>query len=192
MMLHIRNMESDRCIKVVKDELKKLGIRYKTVELGEVELEEVISLEKRQMIDMALRSAGLELIDDKKSTIIEKIKEAIFQLIYLADDLHKSNFSDYISMKVNYDYAYLSNIFSSTEGITIEKYIIAQKIECVKELLAYTTLSLNNIAFRLQYSSVAHLSNQFKKITGLTPSLYRQLRHSKNKHRSRALTYMNR
>ncbi len=183
MMLHIRNMESGRCKAMVKNELNKLGLHYKTVELGEVELKENISREKLQLIDIALRDAGLELMNDKKSHLIEKIKTAIYQLIYLSDDLPKPNFSDYISKKVNHDYNYVSNLFSGAQGITIEKYIIAQKIERVKELLVYCELSLSDIAYKLQYSSVAHLSNQFKKVTGLTPTFFRQLRNS-SRHKS--------
>jgi AraC-like DNA-binding protein len=174
MMLHIRNMESSRCKTMVKNELIRLGLRYKTVELGQVELIGNISGEKLNLIDIALRNAGLELMADKKTHIVEKVKDAIKQLICLSDDNPKPNFSDYISKKVNYDYAYLSNIFSYVQGITIEKYIILQKIERVKELLVLDEISLNDIAYKFQYSSVAHLSNQFKKVTGLTPSFFRQ------------------
>lgn len=182
-MLQIRNMESGRCIDMVKYELTKLGLQYKTVELGEVELKETISREKLRLIDIALRNSGLELMDDRKSHLIDKIKTAIHQLIYLSDDLPKQNFSDYISKKVNHDYTNLSHLFSGMQGITIEKYIIAKKIERVKELLVYGTLSLGDIAYKLQYSSVAHLSSQFKKVTGLTPSffrLHRNLAHHKS------------
>jgi AraC-like DNA-binding protein len=181
MMLQIRNMESDRCIAMVKNELNKLGLHSKTVELGEVELKENISWEKLQLIDIALRNAGLELMGDKESRLIEKIKAAIYQWINLSDDLPKPNFSDYISKKVNRDYNYLSNLFSGVQGITIEKYIIVQKIERVKELLVYDGLSLSDIVYKLQYSSVAHLSNQFKKVTGLTPSYFRQLGNTRRR-----------
>jgi AraC-like DNA-binding protein len=176
MLLQIRNMESDRCIAVVKNELNKLGLHYKKVELGRVELKENISTEKMQMIDTELRKVGLELMDDIKARLVKKINAAIYQMIYLSDDFPKPNISHYISKKVNYDYTYLSNIFSRIQGVTIEKHIIAQKIQRVKELLLYGELSLSDIAFKLQYSSVAHLSNQFKKVTGLTPSFFRQLR----------------
>jgi AraC-like DNA-binding protein len=175
MMLHIRNMESDRCKTVVRNELTKLGLHYKKVELGEVELRENLSGEKLQIIDSALRDAGLELMYDKNNRIVEKIKTAVHQLIYLSDEMPKQNFSEYISSKVNRDYTYLSNLFSGIQGTTIEKYIISQKIERIKELLRFEKLSLSNIAFRLKYSSVAHLSNQFKKITGFTPSFFRQM-----------------
>jgi len=171
-------MESGRCKAMVVNELNRLGLHYKTVELGEVELKENISGEKLKLIDIALKSAGLELMNDKKSRLVEKIKAAIYQLIYLSDDLPKPNYSDYISKKVNHDYNYISNLFSGVQGITIEKYIIAQKIKRVKELLVYDELSLSDIAYKLQYSSVAHLSNQFKKVTGLTLSFFRQLRNT--------------
>jgi AraC-like DNA-binding protein len=175
MMLRIRNMESDRCIAMVENELNKLGLQYKTVELGNVELKGNISEEKLRLIDMDLRNAGLELMEDKKSHLIE--------LIYLSDDLPKPNISDYISKKVNRDYTYLSNLFSGKQGFTIEKYFIAQKIDRVKELLVYCKLSLSDIAFKLHYSSVAHLSNQFKKVTGLTPTFFKQLRKT-GRHKS--------
>ena len=174
-MLHIRNMESSRCKAMVKSELNTLGLRFKTVELGEVELIGNITGEKLQLFDFALKNAGLELMNDKKCLIIENVKAAIHQLIYLSDDMPKPHFPDYISQKVNRDYAYLSNLFSGMQGITIEKYIIAQKIERVKELIVYEKLSLGDIAYKLQYSSVAHLSNQFKKVTGLTLSHFRQI-----------------
>jgi AraC-like DNA-binding protein len=175
MLLQIRNMESSRCKTMVKNELNKLGLQYTRIELGKVELKENISGEKLHLIDLALRNSGLELIADKKTGLIERIKDAIYQLIYLFDDLPKPNSNDYISEKVKCDYASLSNIFSGTLGITIEKYIISQKIERVKELLVYDKRSLSDISFIMHYSSVAHLSSQFKKVTGLTPSFFRQL-----------------
>jgi YesN/AraC family two-component response regulator len=176
MMLHIRNMESNRCKTAVMNELNRHGILFNTLELGEVELKENISVEKLRLIDLELRNVGLEIIDDKKNSLIEKIKAAIHQLIYLSDDLPKPNYSLYISNKVNRDYTYLSNLFSREQGITIEKYIIVQRIERVKEMLVCSLYSLSEIAFKLQYSSVAHLSNQFKKITGLTPSHFKKLK----------------
>ena len=176
MMLHIKNMESERCKAVVMDELNKLGLHYKKVELGEVELIRKISTEKLRLIDIALKNAGLELMMDNKRRIVEKIKVSINQVIFLSEDIPKQTFSEYISKIVNYDYTYLSNLFSGVQGITIEKYIITQKIKRVKELLVFGNLSLSDIAFKLQYSSVAHLSNQFKKVTGLTPSFFRNLR----------------
>jgi AraC-like DNA-binding protein len=178
MVLHIRNMESGRCKTMVRNELIKLGLQYKTLELGEVELKGNISGEKLQLFDIAMRNSGLELMNDKKCLLIEKIKAAIYQLIYLSDDLPKPNFSDFLCKKVNYDYNYLSNLFSCMQGVTIEKYTIAQKIERVKKLLVYDNLSLNDISYKLQYSSVGHLCKQFKKVTGLTPSSFRPHRNT--------------
>ena len=179
MMLRIRNMESDRCKTIVIEELNKLGLHYKSVELGEVELKDNISNLKMQLIDSALKKSGLELMANNKSILIDKIKDAINHLVYFSEDLSRPNFSDYISKKVNYDYNYLSKIFSEGEGITIEKYIIHQRIERVKELLIYDGLSLNEIAYKMLYSSVAHLSNQFKKVTGLSPAQFRLLREKR-------------
>lgn len=179
MILRIRNMESNRCITAVKNELGKLGVNYNFVEMGEIELKGNISQKEMQMIDLALKNIGLELMGNKNALIIEMIKAAIHELVYSSDDLPKQNFSEYISQAINRDYASLSILFSRELTTTIEKYIIVQKIERVKELLVYDQLSLNDIAFKLQYNSVAHLSSQFKKVTGLTPSFYKQLRKSK-------------
>ena len=176
MILHIKNMESSRCKTFVKSELNKLGVQDMTVELGEVELMEELPENKLQLFANGLRNAGLELIEDKKALLIKKIKAAVYQLVYLMDDLPKPNYSNYISKNVNLEYIFLSTTFSEMQGITIEKYIIAQRIDRVKELLAYTELSLNDIAFKLHFSSVAHLSNQFKKVVGVTPSYYKKLR----------------
>jgi AraC-like DNA-binding protein len=148
------------------------------VKLGKVELKGTISEEKLQLVDTALRNAGLEIINDNKNLLVEKVKSIIHQLVYLSDNLSKQNFSDYISEKVNRNYTHISSLFKSSQGVTIEKYIIGVKIERVKELLVYDQLSLNEISFKLKYSSVAHLSNQFKKMTGLTPSFYKQLRNT--------------
>ena len=173
MMLRIRNMESDRCRAIVMEELNKLGLDYNSVELGEVELKDNISSFKIQLIDSALKKSGLELLSNNKNLLVDKIKEAVNHLVYYSDDLSRPNFSDYISRKVNFDYKYLSKIFSEAEGITIEKYIIGQRIERVKELLIYDGLSLSEIAYKMLYSSLAHLSNQFKKVTGMSPVQYR-------------------
>jgi YesN/AraC family two-component response regulator len=173
MKLQIRNMESSRCIAMVKNELDKLGVCPKKVDLGEVEVTKKLSEEKIHLIDIALKQAGFELIINKNNRIIEKTKAAIQEWIYLSNDPPKPNFSQYISNKINHDYNSLSNLFSGVQGVTIEKYIIAQKIERVKELLVYDKLSLSDIAYKMQYSSVAHLSNQFKKVTGLTPSFFK-------------------
>lgn len=176
MILLIRNMASDRCKTIVKEELNKLGIHFNSVELGEVEITQNISDKKLQMIDIALKKSGLEIIINNKSHIIEKIKEAVNDLVYYSENETKPNFSDFITEKVNFDYNYLSKIFSETEGITIEKYLIIQRIERAKELMVYEGLKLIDVAFKLQYSSVAHLSNQFKKVTGLSPYYYLQTR----------------
>ena len=175
MMLTIKNMESERCKSYVQNEMIKLGIPYKSVELGAVKLKEIISAEKLQQMDLALRDAGLEIIPDKKTQLIEKIKSAVNQLIYFSDELQKPNISRFISKKVNHDYTYLSKLFAAINGTTIEKYIIAQKIERVKKLIVNNNNNLVDIAFKLQYSSVAHLSAQFKRITGFTPSIFKEL-----------------
>jgi AraC-like DNA-binding protein len=174
MILQIRNMESGRCITMVKKELDKLGVSPRKVELGEVEVTKDLSAEKIQLIDKVLRQVGLELISNKNNRIIEKTKSTILEWLYLPNDPPKPNFSEYISSHLSHNYNSLSNLFSNTLGITIEKYIIARKIELVKEFLVYNKISLNDIAYKLQYSSVAHLSNQFKKVTGLTPSFFKQ------------------
>lgn len=159
---------------MVKHEMNKLGLQDITVELGEVEFEGDISDEKLHLFDAALKNLGLEILVDKRSRLVAKIKDAVYQLVYLTDNLPKPNYSDYISEKVNLRYSSLSNIFSIKENNTIEKYIIIQRIERVKELLIYSDLGLSDITFKMHFSSVAHLSNQFKKITGLTPSFYRR------------------
>jgi YesN/AraC family two-component response regulator len=178
MMLFIRNMESERCKTTVMNELNKLGLSCKKVELGAVELKENLSEDILQLIDNTLKNAGLELMFDKKTLLIEKIKTAIHQWIHLSDDLPKKKLPDYLRNIIKHDYNYLSNLFSGVNGFTIEKYVISQKIEYVKELLVYDKLSLTDIAFKLQYSSVAHLSNQFKKVTGLTPTFFKQHRNA--------------
>jgi YesN/AraC family two-component response regulator len=168
-------MVCGRCKMVVKDELIKFGLHPTSVELGEVEIEEELNSTKKDNLNKVLRSFGFDLIDDKKSQLIEKIKNTIVDLVHYSEDHIKTNFSEHISAKLHHDYSYLSNLFSEVEGTTIEKYFIAQKIEKVKELLKYDELSLSEIADKLGYSSVAYLSNQFKKQTGLTPSFYKSL-----------------
>jgi AraC-like DNA-binding protein len=175
MVLQVRNMESDRCITVVKSELDKLGVNYKNVDLGEVEFVEEISSEKLMLIDEALRNAGLEILDNKGKRLVDKIKAAVHNYIILTEDIGKQSFSEYIKEKVNYDYTSLSNLFSDVEGVTIEKYYIEQRVERCKELLSNQRLTISEISYRLQYSSVGHLSNQFKKVTGYNPSCYRKL-----------------
>jgi len=169
-------MVSLRCIMVVKEELKNLGIRYAIVNLGEVEIMEKISEPQKEALRQNLKKIGLELLDDKKSVLIDRIKNEIIQMIHQSESLPKINFSDFISERLGYDYTYLSNIFSEVQGITIQQFIIFNKIEKVKELLLYNELNLTEISYQLDYSSVSHLSNQFKKVTGLTPSFFKQMR----------------
>ncbi|MCP1381890.1 helix-turn-helix domain-containing protein [Runella salmonicolor] len=176
MKLYIKYMVSLRCKMMVKEELKKLGVRYVTVDLGMVDILGEISSLQREKLKINLLKSGLELLDDRKSILIEKIKIVITEMIHYSDELPKVNYSDYISEKMGYDYTYLSNIFSEVKGITLQQFIIIHKIERVKELLLYDELNLTEIAYKLHYSSVAHLSNQFKKVTGLSPSFYKQLK----------------
>jgi len=170
-----------RCKMVVKDELTKLGLHYTSVDLGEAEVVGNISDEQHEQIKTALLKSGLELMDDKKSVLIQKIKNVIIELVHYSEEPLKINFSEYLSQQLNHDYTYLANLFSEVQGITIEKFLIAHKIERVKELLVYDELNITEIAYQMHYSSVAHLSAQFKKVTGLTPSHFKQL---KNKRRS--------
>jgi AraC-like DNA-binding protein len=169
-------MVSTRCKMVVKDELKKMGIHFVMVDLGEIEIMENISEVKRAQLKAALLESGLELMDDKRAVLIEKIKNVIIEMVHYSDELPKVNYSDYISEKLHHDYTYLSNIFSDVKGITIQQFIIIHKIERAKELILYDELNLTEISYVLNYSSVAHLSNQFKKVTGLTPSHFKQLK----------------
>lgn len=172
-------MVSNRCKMAVKEELRKLGLHFVVVDLGEVDVMEDLSTEQLAQLSAGLLSTGLELMDDKRAILIEKIQNVITEMIHNADDLPKMNYSDYISEKLDYDYTYLSNIFSEVKGITIQQFIIVHKIERVKEYLIYDELNLTEISYKLHYSSVAHLSNQFKKVTGLSPSQYRQLKDKK-------------
>jgi YesN/AraC family two-component response regulator len=181
MKLYIKNMVCNRCIMVVESELKRLGIYPLYVELGEVTLEKQLSGSEKKQIDEVLNRLGFSLIDDKKSQLIEKIKILIIELVHQQDSKLRTNLSEYLSSRLHHDYTYITNLFSEVEGTTIEKYFIAQKIEKVKELLVYDELTLSEIAFRLNYSSVAHLSTQFKKVTGLTPSHFKNIRLEKRK-----------
>lgn len=164
---------------VVKTELDKLGLSYGLIDLGEVEILENVTTEQRQQLKTGLLKSGLELLDDKKAVLIEKIKNVVVEMIHYADELPKTKNSDYISEKLQHDYTYLANLFSEATGTTIEHFIIAHKIEKVKELIIYDELNLTEIAWKLHYSSVAHLSNQFKKVTGLTPSFFKSLKQKK-------------
>jgi AraC-like DNA-binding protein len=172
-------MVSLRCKMLVKDELKKLDLHFVVVELGMIEILEEITPEQKQQLKTNLLRSGLELLDDKKSILIEKIKNVIIEMIHYSDEVPKVNYSDYISKKLDYDYTYLSNIFMEVKGTTIQQFIIIHKIERVKELILYDELNLTEISHKLHYSSVAHLSNQFKKITGLSPSVFKQLKNKR-------------
>ena len=174
-------MVSIRCKMIVKDELKKLGLHYVTLSLGEVDMMETITEKQREQLRVSLLKSGLELMDDKKAMLIEKIKNVVIEMVHYADEMPNVNFSKYLGTKLGYDYTYLSNLFSETEGTTIEHFIMLHKIERVKELIIYDELNLTEIADKLHYSSVGHLSNQFKKITGLTPSFFKSLKHKKRK-----------
>ncbi|WP_314241076.1 AraC family transcriptional regulator [Empedobacter tilapiae] len=179
MKLYIKYMVSLRCKMMVEEELKKIGLKYVVVDLGMAEVLEGITKELREKLKNNLLKSGLELLDDKKSILIEKIKNVITEMIHHSEELPKENYSDYISRKLGYDYTYLSNTFSEVKGITLQQFIIMHKIERVKELLLYDELNLTEISYKLNYSSVAHLSNQFKKITGLSPSFYKQLKQKR-------------
>ncbi|MBE3138219.1 MAG: helix-turn-helix transcriptional regulator [Actinobacteria bacterium] len=169
-----------RCKMVVKSELEKLRLHHTRIELGEAEIMEDISAEQLHLLNLALQKTGLELIDDNKSILVEKIKTIIIEMVHYTDEQIKINLSDYLSEKLHHNYTYLSNLFSEVKGTTIEKYYLHHKIEKVKELLVYEELTLTEIAYKLHYSSVAHLSNQFKKLTGLTPSHFKNLKHNKH------------
>jgi len=176
MKLHIRNMVSNRCKMIVRSELEKLGIHYIFLDIGEVEIMESLSVEQHTLLNDGLKESGLSLIDDRKSILIERIKNIIIELVHYSEGQLKVNFSDYLSEKLNYDYTYLANLFKETQGTTIEHFLLHHKIERVKEFLVYDELNITEISYRMNYSSVAHLSNQFKKITGLTPSHYKHLK----------------
>lgn len=163
----------------VKAELENFGLHYTYIDYGEAEVKENISPEMHYQLNTALKKSGLELMDDKKSMLIEKIKFLIVELVHYSDEPLKKNLSDYLSERLKYDYTYLANLFSEVQGTTIEKFFITHKIERVKELLVYDELNLKEIAFKLHYSSVAHLSSQFKKLTGFTPSHFKHLKHKK-------------
>jgi len=167
-------MVSVRCIMLVKEMVEKLGLSVSAIRLGVVDISESPSQQQCSLLKTALLHSGLELMDNKKSILIERIKTLVIEMVHYSTDVPKTNFSDYLSRQLHYNYTYLANIFSGNEGITIEHFIIYQKIERTKELLCDKELSLTEIAFKLHYSSVGHLSNQFKKVTGLTPTIYRQ------------------
>jgi AraC-like DNA-binding protein len=174
-------MVSLRCKLLVKEKLNKLGIEYGSVDLGEVELPEDITDPQKLQLKISLAESGLELMDDRKKILIEKIKAVVVEMVHYADEFPTTNFSDYISEKLHYDYTYLANLFSEVKGTTLEHFVIAHKIERVKELLIYDEMNLTEIAYKLNYSSVAHLSNQFKKITGLTPSFFKKMKDKRRR-----------
>jgi AraC-like DNA-binding protein len=172
-------MVSNRCKMLVKEELKNLGLHFVLVDMGVAEIMENITLSQREELKATLQKSGLELMDDKRAVLIEKIKSVIIEMIHYTDEIPKINFSDFLSEKLGYDYTYLANLFSEVQGITIEKFIISHKIERVKELIIYDEMNLTEIAWKMHYSSVAHLSNQFKKNTGLTPSHFKSLKNKR-------------
>ncbi|MCE3296124.1 MAG: AraC family transcriptional regulator [Crocinitomicaceae bacterium] len=169
-------MVSNRCKLVVKEELRKLGLHFIVVDLGEVEIMEDLTAEQREQLREALQVSGLELMDDKRAVLIEKIKTVIIEMVHHSDEMIKVNFSDYLSEKLKHDYTYMANLFSEIQGMTIAQFIISHKIERIKELIIYDELNITEIAWKMNYSSVAHLSNQFKKVTGLSPSHFKQLK----------------
>jgi AraC-like DNA-binding protein len=169
-------MVSNRCKIVVKEVLNELGLHFIVVDLGEVEIMESLSEDQKTRLKILLAESGLELMDDKKSILIERIRILITDMIHNEHELPDTNYSIYISSKLNYDYTYLSNLFSEIKGITIQQFIIIHKVERIKELIIYDELNITEIAWKMNYSSVAHLSNQFKKITGLTPTHFKQLK----------------
>ena len=169
-------MVSTRCKMAVKNALRELGLHFILVDLGEVDIMENISIEQRNQLKTALLDSGLELMDDKRAVLIEKIKNAIVEMVHHTDEIIKINFSEYLSEKLNHDYTYLANLFSEVQGTTIEQFIISHKVERIKELIIYDELNITEIAWKMNYSSVAHLSNQFKKVTGLSPSHFKLLK----------------
>ncbi|WP_272151833.1 helix-turn-helix domain-containing protein [Tenacibaculum aiptasiae] len=181
MKLYIKYMVSHRCKLMVKKELKALGVKCLEVDLGVIELLENITAEQKEQLKINLHRSGLELLDNKRAILVESIKNVIIEMIHYSDVLPKVNYSDFISEKMGYDYTYLSNVFSEVKGITIQQFIIFNKIERVKELLLYDEMTLTQISYRLNYSSVAHLSNQFKKITGLTPTFYKGIANKRRR-----------
>jgi AraC-like DNA-binding protein len=169
-------MLSNRSIKEAKDELKKFGLHFIFHDLGEVEIMEDLSEEQRGQLKTALLDIGLELMDDRKAMLIEKIKNTIIEMVHHTEEQIKINFSEFLSEKLKYDYTYMANLFSEVQGTTIEHFIILHRVERIKEFIIYDELNITEIAWKMNYSSVSHLSNQFKKITGLSPSEFKQLK----------------
>ena len=179
MKIYIKYMVSVRCKMAVKEALKNLGLHFIVVDLGEVDIMENLSTGQREQLQIALRNSGLELMDDKRAILIEKIKVAIIEMIHHSDEVIKTNFSDFLSEKLNQNYAFMAGLFSEVQGTTIEQFIIQHKVERIKELIMYDELSITEIAWKMNYSSVAHLSNQFKKVTGFAPSHFKQLKEKR-------------
>lgn len=176
MKIYIKYMVSQRCKMLVRQELNHLGITNAKVELGVVDILDKVSEEKLHQLKASLKLSGLEVIENKKHILVERIKNVIIEMIHYSEELPKTNYSDFLAEKLDYDYTYLSNVFSEEKGITIQQFIILNKIEKVKELLLYGELNLTEISYRLHYSSISHLSNQFKKVTGMSPSLYEKMK----------------
>ena len=181
MKLYVKYMVSVRCKMMLKKALKKMGLHFVVIDLGEFEIMENLTNEQRLELKIMLLKSGLELMDNKKAMLIERIKNIIVEMVHYTSEIVKTNFSDYLSEKLHYDYTYLANLFSEVQGTTIEQFIIAHKVERIKELIIYGEWNMTEIAIRMNYSSVAHLSNQFKKVTGLSPSHFKKL---KNRRRS--------
>jgi YesN/AraC family two-component response regulator len=172
-------MVSTSCKNAARDALREMGLHFIIVELGEVELMETLNLSQREELKAKLLVSGLELMDDKRSVLIERIKNVVIHMVHYSDEVLLINFSDYLSEKLQLDYTYMSNLFSEVQGTTIEQYIISNKVERIKELIIYNELNITEIAWKMHYSSVAHLSNQFKKVTGLSPTHFKQLKDRK-------------
>lgn len=181
MKIHIKYMVSLRCKMAVKEELERLNLKHTYIELGEVNLKKEITGDNRELLRNGLLKKGLELIDDKKSLLIARTKTVIIELIHYSEEHPKINYSEYISEKLDYNYNHLASLFSEVTGTTIVNYIIINKIERVKELLLYDELTLTEISLLMEYSSVAHLSHQFKKITGLTPTYFKKIKQYKKR-----------
>ncbi len=179
MKLFIKFMVSNRCKNAVKEVLNDLGLHFIMVDLGEVEIMEHLSGEQREQLQVALQYTGLELMDDKRAVLIERVKNTIIDMVHNSNEPVKTKLSVYLSQKLNYDYTYMSNLFSEVQGTTIEQFLISHKIERIKELLIYDELNITEIAYAMNYSSVAHLSNQFKKVTGLSPSHFKKFKNIK-------------
>ncbi len=172
-------MVSTRCKSTVKEILKKFSLHFIVVELGEVEIMEDLSFEQKEALKISLAESGLELMDNKKAILIERVKNIIIEMVHHSNEIVKVNFSNYLSEKLDHDYTYMANLFSEVQGTTIEQFIISHKVERIKELIIYNELNITEIAWKLNYSSVAHLSNQFKKVTGLSPTHFKQLKDKK-------------